>query len=65
MMQRGPNQTTWVNPVWPGIEKQKKMLIFRAIKGQLLQDLMSWTDCQNNPIYHLQKFYTFLEKKIS
>ena len=28
MMQRGPNQTTWVNPVWPGIGKQKNANLY-------------------------------------
>ena len=28
--------TKFLNPVWHGIGKQEKMLIFRATKGQLL-----------------------------
>ena len=41
------------------------MLIFRATKEQLLQDLMTWAGCQNNPIYlnfHLQKSFEIFEK---
>ena len=33
MMQRGPNQTTWVNPVWPGIGKQKKRSSLEQSRG--------------------------------
>ncbi len=42
------------------------MLIFRETKRQILQDLMSWIGCQNNPIYlnfHLQKSLEIFEKK--
>ena len=41
------------------------MLIFRASKGQLLKDSMSWAGCQNNPIdvnFHLQKSLEIFEK---
>ena len=47
-----------LNPVLHDIGKQKKMAIFRASRGQLLKDSMSWAGCQNNPIdvnFHLQK----------
>ena len=42
------------------------MLIFRTTKGQLLEDLMSWAGCQNNPIdlnLNLQKRLQIFEKK--
>ena len=38
--------------------ESRKMLMFRAPQGQLLQDSMSWPGCQNNPNdvnFHLQK----------
>jgi hypothetical protein len=53
-------QVTFFNP-----GKARKMLIFRATKGQLFKDLMSWIGCQNNPIYlnfHLQKSLEIFEK---
>ena len=46
--------------------ESKKMLIFRAPKGQLLLDSMSWPGCQNNQIdvnFYLQKSWEIFEKK--
>ena len=53
------NTTFSFNPVWHGIGKARKMLKFGATKGQLLLDLMSQAECQNNSIdlnFHLKFF---------
>ena len=58
------------NPVWHAIGRQEKMLIFRATKGQLLQDLHNgWGGCQNTTIYlyffYLQKILKKVQLKKS
>ena len=51
--------------VWHGSWKARKILIFRASKGQLFLELLTWTGCQNNPIdvnFHHQKSLEIFEK---
>jgi hypothetical protein len=47
----GLDKNLLFNPCLAWDQKARKMLMFRATKQQLLKDLMSWTRCQNNPIY--------------